>query len=214
MEQAPYRLDEGIWLEDLDEIIPWDTRLEDLRDFRSPEILDQATSINLVWKDHLCLGLRCDVAACRILEPPNPRAYHIYLETFHFASLEWRGLADWSLDETSQAFRSAYEHLRRSLGEASFSYPPLSEAFLRRRGDGFVPSILWESPALLVSLSATFPPHVAEPERYPVPWPDFPTASFRVSVRHEPPGYDKLKAEARAIREREGRGARVDFVAW
>jgi hypothetical protein len=214
MEHAPYRLDEGIWLEDLDEVIPWNAKLEDLRHFRSPEILDRATSIHLMWKEHVCFGFRCNVAACRIFGPPNPRAYHICLETFHFASLEWRGLSAWSVDETKQAFKFAYEQLRRALGEASFSYPPYGDRLLTRRGDGFVPSIFWELPELLVSLDATFPPHIADPTRYPFPLSDFPTASFHVSVTHEPPGYDKVKAEARAIREREGRGARVDFVAW
>jgi len=33
-------------------------------------------------------------------------------------------------------------------------------------------------------------------------------------VAHEPDGYEALKAEARAIRAREGAGARVDYVAW
>src|SRR5262245_6351174 len=106
-----YRLREGIWLEDVDELIPWDTKLEDLRHLRSPTVLDRGTSLHLRWKNHLCLGLRCDVSACRILEPPNPRAYHIFLETFHFASLTWQGLPEWSVDETTEAFRAAYEHL-------------------------------------------------------------------------------------------------------
>jgi hypothetical protein len=35
-----------------------------------------------------------------------------------------------------------------------------------------------------------------------------------VSISCEPEGYPGLKSDARAIRAREGKGARVDYVAW
>jgi hypothetical protein len=35
-----------------------------------------------------------------------------------------------------------------------------------------------------------------------------------VYIEHEPEGYPGFKAIARAIRAREGPGARVDYVAW
>ena len=35
-----------------------------------------------------------------------------------------------------------------------------------------------------------------------------------VHIAHEPEGYPGLKADARAIRAREGKSARVDYVAW
>ena len=35
-----------------------------------------------------------------------------------------------------------------------------------------------------------------------------------VFIAHDPEGYPGLKADARAIRAREGKGARVDYVAW
>jgi hypothetical protein len=35
-----------------------------------------------------------------------------------------------------------------------------------------------------------------------------------IYIAQEPEGYPGLKADARAIRAREGKGARVDYVAW
>jgi hypothetical protein len=35
-----------------------------------------------------------------------------------------------------------------------------------------------------------------------------------ICIAHEPQGYPGLKADARAIRARDGEGARVDYVAW
>jgi len=95
----PFRLNEGILLDDSDEVIAWGSKIRS------------------------CLDLPCDVSASRLFDPPDPRVFHIYLETFHFASLRWRGTPEWSIDEITRSFKDAYEHLRRCLGEASFSYP-------------------------------------------------------------------------------------------
>jgi hypothetical protein len=210
--QAPFRLDEGIWLEDLNEVIPWGTKVEDLRRSLSPEIKEQSTSIHLHWKNHVCLGLSGDLVACRLLERPNPRAYHIYLETFHFAVLEWHGERDWSIDEITHSFKSSYERLRQSLGEATFSYPEYAYSAYGKR-EGSLPAIFWELPLLAIGFSATFPPHLVDHKKHLFPVAEF-GATFCVSVQHEPPGYDGLKAEARLIKEREGEGARVNYVAW
>jgi hypothetical protein len=214
MTTVPCRLHDGIWLEDVDQVIPWGAKLADLRHLLSPDVKDRTTGVQLSWRSHVCLGFRCDIRACRIFERPNPRAYHIYLETLHAAFLNWHGDPEWSFDETTQAFRLAYAHVRERLGEATFSYPPLKHPRLTRRGDHLVPSIFWELPLLQLGLSATYPPHLADPEGNPLPAPDYPAARFTVSVVHEPPGYHKLKAEARSIVEREGQGARVNYVAW
>jgi hypothetical protein len=208
----PFRLNEGIWLEDVGDIIPWDSRIDDLRNYLSPEIKDQPTSVHLTWKNHTCLGLPCDVGACRLLEPPNARAYHIYLETFHYAVLRWCGIPEWSVDEITRSFKQVYAHLRRCLGEAAFSYPQYAYTEYGKRA-GSLPAIFWELPSLLIGFSADFPvQHIKDRQRA------FPGATlgahFSVTVEHEPPGYESLKAEARAIKEREGEGAGVDYVAW
>ena len=35
-----------------------------------------------------------------------------------------------------------------------------------------------------------------------------------IYTSHEPEGYSRLKADARALKRWEGKGARVDYVAW
>jgi hypothetical protein len=210
--RTPFRLNEGIWLEDVDGIIPWDSKIDDLRNYLSPDITDHPTSVHLTWKNHTCLGLPCAVSACRLLEPPNPRAYHIYLETFHYAALKWCGIPEWSVDEIIRSFKQVYEHLRRYFGEATFSYPEYAYTEYGKRA-GSLPSIFWELPPLVIGFSADFPPQHVKGRQHIFPGVTF-GANFSVTVRHEPPGYESLKAEARAIEEREVEGARVDYVAW
>jgi cell wall assembly regulator SMI1 len=54
----------------------------------APRVNRQQNSIHLTWLDCTVLGgLRGDVMACRIDEPPNPRAFHIYLPVFHRAEI-------------------------------------------------------------------------------------------------------------------------------
>jgi hypothetical protein len=76
--------------------------------------------------------------------------------------------------------------LERLLGPATFSY---------RRFEGRLPSIHWEFAGMDVGCSILG---------------DGPS----VYIAHEPEGYPGLKADARAIQAREGKGARVDYVAW
>jgi hypothetical protein len=66
-----------------------------------------------------------------------------------------------------------------------FSYP----------AEGPLPSIHWECAGIDVSCSMIG---------------DGPS----VYIAHDPEGYPSLEADARAIRAREGKGARVDYVAW
>lgn len=102
----PFRLDEGIWLEDLDALLPWNTKVESLHELSSPEVDEDSAGINLWWRNHVVMGLACDVAACRLLADPHPLTYHLHIDTFHWAALEWRGEPQWSVDEIVQSFKS------------------------------------------------------------------------------------------------------------
>jgi hypothetical protein len=210
--RTPFRLDQGIWLEDTDEVLRWDSRMDDLRGLQTPEVMDQPAGLHLAWKNRKCLGLRADVQTCRLAGSPNPRAYHIYLDTFHYATLRWRGAPEWSVEEITTFFKSVYEHLRRHLGDAAFSYP--QHAHARGGGrEGYLPAIFWELPSLQIGLSADFPPqHIHE--RWNGPAAAAFGASFHIGITHEPDGYDAIKAEAQSLRMREGEGTRVNFVAW
>jgi hypothetical protein len=180
-------LEEGIALEDAGLLLRWGTPIADLVGLASPAVIRHPHSIHLSWKGRTCLGgLACAVGAVHISEPPNPRAYHIYLPEFHWASLE--AVVEWgeSDGEVEQGFRQLYRHLERELGRPTFSYPEYE------RG---LPGIFWELPRLLIGYSLM-------------------GGRPSVSVAHEPDGYEGLKAEARAIRAREGEGAWVEYVAW
>jgi hypothetical protein len=184
---VPCRLDEGVALEDSGLLIRWGTPITELVEFESPAVTRHPNSIHLRWRGRTCLGgLPCDVRATRICETPNPRAYHIYLAEFHWASLEVRVAWSESYAEVEQGFRQVFLHLERELGPPTFSYPE----YERR-----LPAIFWELPRVQVGYSLLG----GQPS---------------VSVAHEPGGYAALKAEARAIRAREGAGARVNYVAW
>jgi hypothetical protein len=184
---APCRLSEGVALEDAGLLLRWGMPIAELAEFESPAVLRHPNSVHLTWSGRVCLGgLPCDVGATRICETPNPRAYHLYLAEFHWAELRVR--AEWgeSDGEVEQGFRQVFRHLERELGPPTFSYPEYE------RG---LPAIFWEFPRLLVGYSLL-------------------GGRPGVSVAHEPDGYASLKAAARAIRAREGEGARVNFVAW
>jgi hypothetical protein len=179
-------LDEGIVLEDAG-LLRWGTPIADLIGFLSPEVLRHPDSVHLTWRGQSCLGgLACDVGAVRINEPPNPRAYHLYLAEFHWAHLQVR--ADWgeSDAEVEQGFRQVFAQLEHVLGPATFSYPEYERD---------LPAIYWELPRLLVGYSLQ-------------------GGRPGVSVAHEPSGYEALRAEARALSHRGRRVDFVAWPGW
>jgi hypothetical protein len=210
-QRTPFQLDEGIWLENKEQMIRWDSKISDLQRFLSPEIIEHNDSIHLTWSNQTCLGgLKCDVSATRFFGIPNPRAYHLYLESLHCIFLDWIGIAEWSVEDITIAFKDTYEHLRKYLGEATFSYPEYAYTQYARR-EGSLPAIFWEFPLLTIGYSASFPPHHKHKDGINS---KIYGARFSISIIREPSGYDELKAQAQAIRQREGEGARVNYVAW
>jgi hypothetical protein len=192
-EPLPFRLDEGIWLEDVDALLPWNTKVEDLRGFCSPEIEEDATSIYLYWRNHVVFGLSCDVWACHFFDAPQPAsAWLLHIDTFHWAALEWRGEPQWSVEEITHSFKSTYEALRRSLGDATFSHPAYAYTKWGTL-DGSLPAIHWQLEAIDIGLTARFPSRLVEDRKHLRP--DLLNAEFSLSVQHEPAGYEKLKAE-------------------
>jgi hypothetical protein len=206
-------LGEGIWLQDLDALLPWGSKVEDLRGLWSPEISEDATSIHLYWRNHVAVGFSCDVMACRILDTVEPSAYLLYLDVFQWALLEWRGEPDWSVDDITLSFRSTYEELRRSFGDATFCQPGYAYTRWGTR-EGSLPSIHWELGTIRIGLSAQFPCHLVERRKHLRP--ELLNAEFLLSVANEPAGNEELKAAARLHEERhgaKGRG-RVSGVVW
>lgn len=207
-ESLPFRLDEGIWLEDLDALLPWNTKVENLRGLWSPEISEDATSIYLYWRNHVVFGLSCDVMACRFFDAPEPpSAWLLHIDTFHWAALEWRGEPQWSVEDITQSFKSTYEALRRSLGDATFCHPGYAYTKWLTR-EGSLPAIHWQLGAIDIGLTAQFPGHLVEHRKHLRS--DLLTAEFALSVQHEPAGYEKLYGALYGAKER----GRVKGVVW
>lgn len=184
-----WHLDNGAYLEDVDVLLSWGASFDDLADgAMAPEVLRQPRSIHLTWRNHRMFdALQGDLHACRILEAPNPRAFHIYLPELHWFSFE---LATWEEDPRAaqHQLRRLHDHIAAALGPATFSYPEYS------RG---LPSIFWERGSVQLALG---PLHGS--------------TRLEIDVQHEPSGYLDLRDAAARIREEEGPGRRVDHVAW
>jgi hypothetical protein len=187
LRQSPPLLADGIHLEDTGRVLRWGKPLAELVETDSPNLLWRPDMVFLNWSGRTCLnGLSCDVQTGRSFGAPEPRVYHHYLPEFHWVSLLVQVTWGATAGEREQGFRDLYAHLERALGPATFSYP---------RPEGRLPSIHWEFRGMNVSCGIVR----GGPDIY---------------IDHEPEGYPGLKADARAIRARDGKDARVDYVAW
>lgn len=184
----PWGLEDGVYFEDAALLLPWGTSIPALTKIGSPEILDRDSSVHLTWRNRRVLGgLEVHAQACQIREAPNPRAYHIYLPTFH-----WMSFAIVEMHEdpriAHRQLRSLHDHFVAALGPATFSYPNYSRK---------LPGIFWERPPFKVSAG-----------------PQYGSTRLTISIAHTPLDYPELEAEAQRIRSVEGEGARVNHVAW
>jgi hypothetical protein len=183
----PAQIAEGLIFDDTGRTLRWGTPLHQLAEIDAPAVKLFSHGISLRWPDRPCLGgLRCDVDALRWFGAPDPRAYHAYLEEFHWVSLGMNvdcGATDIGRE---RAFREVYAQLERVLGPATFSYP---------RYEGRLPSIHWAFRGMDISYSML-------------------SHTPSVYIDTEPEGYSALKADARAIARWHGEGARVNYVAW
>jgi hypothetical protein len=188
LREPPALVAEGILIENTALMLRWGTPFAELADIDSPVIGWRSEMMFLNWPTRTCLDrLTCDVQTGRSFGAPEPRTYHFYVREFHWVSLEVHVTWGATAGEREQGFRDLYAHLERALGPATFSYPQTEE--------GRLPSIHWEFRGMNVGCSIRGGrPHV--------------------HIAHEPEGYPGLKADARAIRARDGKGAAVDYVAW
>ncbi len=184
----PYRLQEGLLLEDSDTLLGWGVPLLALSDLAKPAVEEKNQSRHWKWSARQCLGgLRGDVSTCRFLDVVNPRAYRLYLDHFHFAVFRLSDLTVQTDDDLRVEFRRIYEQLVRDFGEGHWSYP---------KYNGGLPGIFWEFEPLRISFATMGRGHVA------------------VTFSHEPSGYTELRTAAAAISSQHGRGTKVDYVAW
>ncbi len=127
--------------------------------------------------------------ASRIFEPPNPRAFHIYLPNLHWIAFELAERHDDAKGALRQ-LRAVHDHLASHLGPATFSWHPNYK--LRN-----LPGIFWERDRVVVAIG-----------------PKYGGLHLSVSVKHTSEDHRHLQREAERIRAIEGDGRRIDHVAW
>lgn len=184
----PWRLDHGIYFEDIDVLIPWGTSFGELEGLAAPEVRRRPDSVHLSWPGHLVLGgLSGTVGACRLFDTPNPRAFHIYLPELHWIDLELSEAHDDPVAAHRQ-LRRLHDHVTSALGPATFSYPNYSRK---------LPGIFWACEPFLVGIG-----------------PVYGGTRLSLTIQHTAPHHAKLRDEAQRIRDTEGEGRRVNGVAW
>jgi hypothetical protein len=184
---VPLLIAEGITFDDGGHAMRWGTPLHELAKINAPVIRWNRDCVFLSWQGHTWLdGLSCQMQTGRGFGAPDPRTYHHYIDEFHWALLLVN--VEWGTTDTARerGFRELYAQLERILGPATFSVPLFDER---------LPSIHWEFRGMDIGYSLL----KARPSIY---------------VFHEPEGYSRLKADARELERWEGKGARVDYVAW
>jgi hypothetical protein len=189
LRDQPALLTDGILFDDSGRTLRWGTPLHELVTIEAPAIKWYPRAISLCWMGRTCLrGLNCDVETSRWFGAPEPRVYHHYLEGFHWVHL-LMNVELGAIDGARECgFRELYARLEGIFGPATFSSPPCE-------GELRVPSIHWEFRGMNIQYSLFGP----RPSLY---------------ISREPDGYPALKADARAIARWQGRGSRVDYVAW
>ena len=178
----PFELDSGIYLENIQTLVPWGTPIEELPRYGSPVLSRKSNSIFVDWRGVDCLGgLRCGLGSCQLVEPAAPNAYHIFLPEFHWADLT---LAPGRL-LTRDLLRRTFHHLKDHLGPPHYFYAEYYAG---------LPSVWWQLDALTL--------HVG---------PAYGTDRIAVTVTHEPSGFEDLKQKAASWNAAHGVGAREDY---
>ena len=184
----PWQLDVGVLMERSNNLLRWGTHTESLVDVAEPDVLDRGTSLHLTWRSQRALGgLGVDVRVCRLRGRTNPRAFHLYLDTLHYASFSLLERYE-APREANRQLRKLHEHFAHALGPATFCYPDYSHG---------MPGIFWENAMLTLAVG-----------------PVYGGTGMNVFVSRVPEGHDDLKAQSKALQEADGQGARVDEVVW
>jgi hypothetical protein len=200
----PYRIGEGLFLEDEQLLIPWGTPLEQMELAGMPEVIERDEIRLFVWKNRRALGgLTGNLCAYRTSRRFGTTIYPAGLPTLHWFSMEVpppEGEPEASERSAAaicrrlrESLKRIHNHLENCLGPASWSYAAY------RLG---LPSITWER---LETTHGLF--------RYTCrPVGDH---SVSITVAHWTSDYPELRAEAeRAHADWARTDARVPFVAW
>ena len=191
--RLPWRLSEGVYLEDSRVLIPWGTSFDILPDIGQPDVSEgpnritqePGTTVTIEWGEQRVFGgLTVNLWTFSVGATPAPLAFELFLQRFHVVYLDVSTVHP-SAAHTHRQLRELHDHLAGSIGPATFSYPNYIER---------IPSIHWDIPPLFVAAGPRCP------------------RTLGISVRHTPRGHRALK-KARAKRM-SGEDARVNYVAW
>lgn len=178
----PFQLDSGIYLENIQTLVPWDTEISNLSQYGSPVVMQKPNGIWTEWRGVDCLGgVRCGVGSCQLFGPAEPSAYHIYLPEFHWASLTLAPGRCLTRDLLSRTFRQLKDHL----GPPHYFYAEYYAG---------LPCVWWQFERLKVIIG-----------------PQYGVERISIEVSHEPSGFEDLRRQAAQWETEHGVGAREDY---
>lgn len=182
MNPLPFQLDSGIYIENIETLVPWATEMDKLPHFGSPTVTRKSNGLWIDWRRCRCLGgVLCNVGACRLVEEATPNAYHIFLPEFHWAHLTL--IPEREL--TTTLLRRTFRNLKEHLGPPHYFYANYYAG---------LPTIWWQFQNVKVRIG-----------------PEYGTESARITIAHEPTGFEDLRQRAAEWEAQHGAGAREDY---
>jgi hypothetical protein len=180
--KLPFQLDSGIYIENIQTLVPWGTEMNKLPQFGSVLVTRKPNGLWIDWQGCRCLGgVLCNVGACQLVEEAAPTAYQIFLPEFHFADLTLVP----ERELTTSLLRRTFQHLQEHLGPPHYFYANYYAG---------LPSIWWEFENVKVRIG-----------------PEYGRESSSVTISHEPAGFADLRQRAAEWEAHHGVGAREDY---
>jgi hypothetical protein len=179
----PFQLDSGIYMENIQTLVPWGTEMNNLPRFGSPVVTRKPDGAVFVdWRGCRCIGgVLCHLHACQLVGEAAPIAYNIFLSEFHWASLTLVP----ERELTTTLLRRTFRHLQEHLGSPHYFYEEYYAG---------LPSIWWEFERVTVGIG-----------------PQYGRESASVTISHEPAGFEDLRRRAAEWEAEHGVGAREDY---
>ncbi len=124
MSNLPYKLSEGIFLENTGVLIPWNASLMDLKKIGKPKIQKDADSLTLYWqKEHLWLGGLTTYFNTTFFDSKYALRLSNDKYTNHNLSLEFINFSTPDAGKSPRTeFERVKEHITNRLGQATADY--------------------------------------------------------------------------------------------
>jgi hypothetical protein len=180
--KLPFQLDSGIYLENIQTLVPWGTEINNLAQFGNPVVTRKSNGFWIDWPGCKCIGgVLCNVGAFQLMQESAPIAYHIHLPEFHWVNLTL--IPEREL--TTTLLRRTFRHLEEHLGPPHYFYADYYAG---------LPTIWWEFERMKVGIGPVYGREGAE-----------------VTISHEPAGFEDLRQRAAEWEAQHGVGPREDY---